>query len=141
GADARAAAMIDGQMHLVAHGDAAALDTGMMDMKATERFTGLFHLRQKTVRPANGAGVAGLAAALAIKGRLVGEDGDALAGFRSLHARAILDQCNDLTFAGLAQITDEFGCAFGFRDVEPDFLGGLLPRALPGRAGGRLLRG
>jgi hypothetical protein len=82
-----------------------------------------------------------LAAGFAVKGRLVGEDDNAVALPGLLDARAVLDKRGDDALAGGAGIAGELGAALLLGDVEPDVIAGALTRALPGGASGRLLLG
>ena len=112
----------------------------MMDVEPAKRFGRVLDLGDKAVHAGDGPGIARLAAAFAVEGRLVGEDGDRIALARRFDARAILDQCDDLTFAGFAQIAGELRRALALGNIEPDVFRRLLSRPLPRGARGRFLR-
>ena len=77
------------------------------------------------------AGIASLAAAFAVEGRLIGEDDAALARIEPFDARPVPDQSDHLTLTLGREIAGEFGAAQLIGDVEPDFAGSGLARPLP----------
>src|SRR5512143_4006301 len=78
--------------------------------------------------------VADLAAGFAVERGLVDEDGTALAVFQILHARAVLDESDDLTGRGLRLVAEELGCAELLLQLEPELVGYRLAGARPGFA-------
>jgi len=72
------------------------------------------------------AGVAGLAAGLAIEGRLVSDDLDRLAWLGRHHPAAILEDGQDLAFGFLSVIAQKFRAADFIQHREPlRFAGGF----------------
>ena len=100
------------------------------------------HRPSKPLSRADLSGVADLAAAFAVEGRLVGQDGDRCRPAPALSTRApSLTSASDHALAFMAEIAGEFGRAMLLGDVEPDLVRRLGARALPGGAGGGLLLG
>jgi hypothetical protein len=110
-------------------------------MQPAERLGCVIDLPLQALVAADRTGIAHLAAAFAVKGRLVGQDDDLVARPGPFHPGAVLDECHHDALALVPGIAGEFGRALRLGNVEPDVLGGLLARALPGRAGRGLLSG
>ena len=104
GADRGAAIGVDGQLHGVADLDPAFLDFGIVHEHAAKLLGGIGNDRLQPGLAGDGAAVADLAATLAIERRLVDDDRDALASGRAVDPRAILDQRQHLTLAGVRGI-------------------------------------
>ena len=73
-------------------------------------------------------------AALPIKGRLVGQNGNAVTRLSGLDTLPLFDQSQHLGFGFRAHITCEFGAAKLIGNVKPDIVGRCFARAFPGRA-------
>src|SRR3546814_4592271 len=76
GADAIAPRGIDRQMHGVADLQRAGLDRRLMRVQPPQRLAGVADRRRRAAERRDRTAVAHLAAALAVKGRLVGQHGD-----------------------------------------------------------------
>ncbi|MNX80834.1 hypothetical protein D3C86_1125030 [compost metagenome] len=95
------------------------------------------------VGPDEAALVAGLTAAFGVKGGLVQHDLDHLAGFGGLDRHAVLEDGDDLAFAGFAVIAGELGHAVLVAQGQPGAGRSRLARAGPvfARTGALLFHG
>ena len=84
---------------------------------------------------ADRAGIADLAARLAVERRLVGDHHHLAARLGALRRLTADHQRPDLRLRALVLVTEELGCADRLAHFEPDPLLGLLARALPARPG------
>ena len=132
---------VDRQLDDITHGQRAAAQSDIMQVQLAQRLARVAHAGRLAVTPADGAGIARLAAAFGIEGRLVGDHHHAFAGAGCVHLGAILYQRQHLGLAGEAGVTGELGGAVCFGNIEPhgSILG--LARAGPGGARQALLFG
>ena len=110
-------------------------------VKLAERLRRVLNFADEAFESSQFSGVADLAAALAVEGRLVEQDLDGLADLGVLDALAVLDDRQDDALALVARIAGELGRAIFLDKVEPDVLARLRAGALPGGARLRLLLG
>ncbi|EGO96301.1 hypothetical protein APM_0875 [Acidiphilium sp. PM] len=140
GADGAAAGVIDLGMDGIAGGDLAFLDRAVMD----EEIAGLFLGVGDADGDAGGgerAGVADLAAAFGVEGRLVEDEGDLLPGLGAAGGRAVHHHGEDAGIALLGRVAEELGAAETVAQVEPDGFGRGIAGAGPGGAGAGFLLG
>ncbi len=88
----------------------------------------------RAARGGQRAGVAHLAARLAVERRLVGDQRDLVACLGGFHFGAVLEQRDDLAFRLFGRIAEELGGAEALAQIEPHRFGRRLARAGPGRA-------
>ncbi len=132
---------IDREMHGIADFDRSGFDAGLVRVQAAERLGRIVDHRLQPAERGDDPGVAHLAAALAIKGCLVDQDGDGLSRRGAVDLGPVADQRDDLGLAFGRGIAGKLGAAGAFGNVVPNLGRCGLARTFPGSACGCLLRG
>ena len=122
---------IDAQLDRLAELEFAAADLDDMNMKIAELLLGIRHRALRALGGEHRASIAHLAAALAVKRRLIGEDAHRLAGLRALYALAVFEDGEDRAFSTFRVIAKKFGRPQFLAQVEPELIGGGLARSRP----------
>ena len=112
---------IDFQRHEIANFNLACANYDLMGMQTAQRLCRVSHFATH-IAAGNDASVTHLAAALAIKWRLVGDDRDCVFWTRRLHFCAILHERDHLPLALIGGIASKLGAADTFGNVKPDVI-------------------
>src|SRR5688572_29050071 len=134
GAQAGAALAIDLHLDRVADLHLALGHLAEMHEQVADLALRIADRDSRAARRGQRAGVAHLAARLAIERRLVGDQRDLLTLLGGLHFGAVLEQRDDLAFRLLGRVAEELGGAEALAQVEPHRFGRRLAGAGPGRA-------
>ena len=131
GAQRATAGCINLQGNKIANLDLARSNRHLMRMQTSKRLCRIGNFAAH-VRARNNARVTHLAAAFAVKWRLVGDDGHGVVCDSRLHFHAIVDEGNDLPLAFIRCVPGKLGRTNAFGDVEPYVVrclgAGTLPR-------------
>ena len=134
GADRAAPRRVDRQPHRLAGHEAADLHLAEVHEEAVGLLLRVGDAEARAVLRFDRAGVADLAAGLAVERRLVDDDRALVALVERLRLRAVLDQRQHRRLGALGVVAEELGRAEPVAQLEPHALGRRIARARPARA-------
>ena len=112
--------MIDLERQSIVHLDRTILDLDPMSENPAGLLGGIEHENPRAILALHDAGIADLAAALAIERGLVEDDETLFAGIECIDARAIPDQRHDRAVALFGFVAEKFGRPCPVGHSEPD---------------------